>query len=581
MCCTDASFLFRWRKLVGVVVTFAALTAVGCKEAVEPAELILTNGRLITVDDDHPTAQALAARGGVIVAVGTDAEIARYRGDETQVIDLDGRLAIPGFVEGHAHFMGLGEMLMIVDLRDTSSWEEVVRRVAAAADDVPPGRWVLGRGWHQEKWDTPVQPNVEGYPTHDLLSRAVSDHPVSLTHASGHAVMVNRLAMEAAGITADTPDPEGGEILRDAAGRPTGLMRETAEELIQAAVEASDRTLPAEEIDARLERQIELATRECLTNGITSFQDAGSSLETVDRFDRAAREGTLGVRLWVMLNDPDERIRQAADRLPFFDDEHMLTVRAIKRVMDGALGSHGAWLLEPYDDLPGSVGLNTITVEQLERTAQVALDLDLQLCVHAIGDRANREVLDVFEQAYATQTDDADLRWRVEHAQHLNPEDVPRFGELGVIASVQSVHCTSDGPWVSERLGEERAAEGAYLWRALLDSGAVVSNGTDAPVEDIDPIANFYSSVTRRMDDNTVFYPQQRMTREEALRSYTIDAAYAAFEEEIKGSLTPGKLADVTVLSRDIMTVPEEEIPGTEVVYTILGGKVVHRNDGS
>ncbi|HXV75122.1 MAG TPA: amidohydrolase [Candidatus Polarisedimenticolaceae bacterium] len=556
----------------------------GCADdarPVETADLILTNGRLVTVDDARPEAEALAVRGGLILAVGSNDEIARFRGDATEVIDLAGRLAIPGFIEGHAHFTGLGQSLMIVDLRDAHGWDEVVARVAAAADEAPPGEWILGRGWHQEKWDSAPRPDVEGYPVHDRLSAATPDHPVALTHASGHAAIVNALALEAAGISDDTADPPGGTILRDADGRATGVLRETAEGLVERAIEARDRERSPQAIEERTRRQIELATAECLSNGVTSFQDAGSSFSTVDRLAAAAEDGTLGVRLWVMLNESNAALAQVTERFPLIDEhDQMLTVRAVKRVMDGALGSHGAWLLEPYSDLGDSVGLPTIAVEELAQAARIALDRGLQLCVHAIGDRANREVLDVFETAYA-EAPDADLRWRVEHAQHLHPDDLPRFADLGVIASMQAVHCTSDGPWVPDRIGTARAATGAYMWRALLDSGAVVTNGTDAPVEEIDPIANFHASVTRRMRDGERFFPEQRMTREQALRSYTLDAAYAAFEEGLKGSLTPGKLADVTVLSRDIMTVPEEQILDAEVVYTIVGGRLAYRADGS
>jgi len=554
----------------------------GCSERPEPADLILVNGKLVTVDETTPEAQALAARDGVIVAVGSTAEIERYRGPDTEVIDLGDKLAIPGFIEGHAHFTGLGRSLMIVDLRTARTWEEVVERVAEAVAMAEPGEWISGRGWHQEKWDAAPEPAVEGYPTHDLLSRAAPDNPVMLRHASGHASMVNARAMELAGITAASPDPPGGKILRDAAGRPTGLLRETADDAVAGALAGSEAERSAEQIEALARKEIELASEECLSKGVTSFQDAGSSFETIERIRAMAEEGRLGPRLWVMIGEDNDRLEQTADGYPIIGAAGgMLTVRAIKRAFDGALGSHGAWLLEPYSDLPETVGLNTIPVASLEETARIAIDNGLQLCVHAIGDRANREALDVFERAFDAHPDKKDLRWRIEHAQHLNPGDIPRFAELGVVASMQGIHCTSDGPWVPQRLGEERAAEGAYMWRALLDSGAIVSNGTDAPVEDVDPIASFYASVTRRMADGREFYPEQRMSREEALRSYTINAAHAAFEEEIKGSLTPGKLADVTVLSRDIMTVPEEEILDAEVVFTIVGGKVAYRSPGS
>jgi predicted amidohydrolase YtcJ len=311
---------------------------------------------------------------------------------------------------------------------------------------------------------------------------------------------------------------------------------------------------------------------------VTSFHDAGVDFETVDLYRQLVDEGALGVRLYVMIRQPNDRLAEHLDayRLVNYGD-HRLTVRAIKVSVDGALGPHGAWLLEPYSDLPSSTGLNTSPIAALHETARLAMEHGFQLCVHAIGDRANREVLDVYQRAFEEHPESDDVRWRIEHAQHLHPADIPRFGELEIIAAMQGIHATSDGPWVEPRLGEQRAEEGAYVWRDLWETGAVISNGTDAPVEDVDPIASYYATVSRRLADGTVFYPDQRLTRMEALETYTIKAAYAAFEEDIKGSLTPGKLADVTVLSKDILTVPEEEIPTAEVAYTVVGGKVMYR----
>jgi len=561
--------------LLLILSSMVALSA--CSSRPEPAELILVNGKLITVDDQQPEAQALAASGGRIVAVGTSEEIERYHGPDTRVVDLQGNLAIPGFIEGHAHFLGVGRSLMIVDLKKARTWSEVVERVAAATAQAAPGEWIQGRGWHQEKWDEPPRPDVDGYPVHDELSQATPDNPVVLGHASGHAVMVNARAMELAGIDRTTPDPDGGQILHDAKGRPIGVLRETAEDLIGEALGRAMAARSEEEIENEFSRKVELATQDCLSKGVTSFQDAGVSFESIGRLREAAGDGRLGVRLWVMIGEGNEALKETAGDYPVIDEsDHMITVRSIKRLLDGALGSHGAWLLEPYTDLEESEGLNTLAIEELEETAEIAAQHGLQLCVHAIGDRANREVLDIYEQTFERHPDRTDLRWRIEHAQHLHPEDIPRFAELDVIASMQAVHCTSDGPWVPQRLGDERSLQGAYVWRSLIDSGAVVSNGTDAPVEDVDPIANFFAAVSRRMRNGEDFYPEQRMTREEALRSGTLSAAYAAFEEDSKGSLTPGKLADVVVLSRDIMTVPVEEIPDAEVLYTVVGGNLVY-----
>jgi len=550
--------------------------------AEEPADLVLTGGTVVTMDDSHPHAQALAIRGDRIVAVGDDAEVKPRIGDGTQVIDLAGKLAVPGFIDSHAHFVSLGRSKMILDLSKARTWDEIVELVAGAAHNTPPDRWIVGRGWHQAKWRPPPSPSVQGYPTHEKLSQAVPDHPVMLTHGTGHMGLANAKAMELAGVDKDTADPEGGEILRDEAGNPTGVFREESMGLIRRAQEQGEARRTAQDEADELDEAIRLATEECLSQGVTTFCDASSSLATIDHFRRLALQGRLEVRLWVMISESNDVL---AERLPEYRivglGNHHLTVRAVKRFADGALGTHGAWLLAPYDDLPESVGLNTTPVDSIRRTAELAIRHGFQLCVHAIGDRANRETLDLFEQVFQEHPQQKDLRWRIEHAQHLHPDEIRRFGSLGVIAAMQGCHATSDGPFVVARLGIERARAGAYAWRSLLDSRAVVTNGTDAPVENLNPIECFYASITRKLADGTAFFPEQRMTRHEALRSYTLDAAYAAFEEDLKGSLTPGKLADVVVLSKDVLTVPAEEILGAQVLYTIVGGRVLYRKESS
>ena len=459
---------------------------------------------------------------------------------------------------------------MNLDLMHVQSWQEVIDMVGRAAAAAKPGDWIIGRGWHQEKWDAVPDGAVEGFPTHDRLSDVSPDNPVLLTHASGHAAFANRKAMEVSGVSASSPDPVGGEILRDESGQPTGIFRERAAGLITGPPAPTRR-----ERMARLDRAIDLAVAECLENGVTSFQDAGSSFPIVDQLINRAKAGTLDVRLWIMIREPTKRL---SDHLGDYAvrrvGNNTVTVGGLKRSIDGALGSRGAWLLEPYSDSPGSTGLATASVADVTAVGRLAIEHDLQLCVHAIGDRANREVLDIVEKLTKENPGVASARWRIEHAQHLHPDDIPRFAKLGVIASMQGVHCTSDAPWVVPRLGEQRAAEGAYVWRDLMKSGAVVTNGTDAPVEDIDPIASFHASVTRRTADGSVFYPAQRMRRMEALQSYTINAAYSAFEEDIKGTLTPGKLADVVILSHDILKVPDASIRDAKVVMTIVDGKV-------
>jgi predicted amidohydrolase YtcJ len=541
------------------------------------ADLVLRNGKIVTVDDKKPEAEALTARGDVVVAVGTNKEIQSYVGPKTKVIDLKGRLAIPGFIDAHAHFMSIGQAKMNLDLTKVKNWDEIVAMVAEAVKKAKPGGWILGRGWHQEKWDRRPTPNIEGFPTHVSLSKVSPNNPVMLTHASGHAGFTNAKAMELAGITKLTPNPAGGEILRDKNGNPTGLLLEIAQRLVSQALAKARAAMSEQERDAESRKQAMLAAEDCLKKGITTFEDAGSSFATIDLLKKMIDEGKMGVRLWVMVRASNGQLRDklAGYKIINYGNKH-LTVRAIKCYMDGALGSRGAWLLEPYSDLPTSTGLNTTPLDELKEAAEIAIQNGFQFCVHAIGDRANRETLNIYESAFKAHPDKTGLRWRIEHAQHLSAADIPRFGQFGVIAAMQGIHCTSDGAFVIARLGAKRAEEGAYVWQKLMKSGAIVANGTDAPVEDVDPIPCFHASVTRKLKDGSLFYADQRLSRQEALESYTLNGAYAAFEENIKGSLTPGKLADITVLSKDIMTIPDDEIPTAKVVYTIVGGKVMY-----
>ena len=557
----------------------AAAVMFYCQENISaqtrPADLVLMGGNIATMEKSQPIVQAVAILGDRIVSVGSNEKIMKFVGNQTKVIDLDGKFAMPGFIEGHAHFVGLGQSMMMLNLMKAKNWDAVVEQVEAAAKETPAGQWIIGRGWHQSKWDKAPTPNVEGYPTDKDINRVAPNHPVLLTHASGHMSFANGYAMRLAGVDAETKDPEGGEILRNESGKPIGVFRETAQGLISRARGRDEAGKSAEERAAYTSRAIELAGEECLRKGVTSFQDAGSSLDTVRELREFARNGELGVRLWVMIRDQNERM---AGRLKDFKmigyANNFLTCRALKRSIDGALGPHGAWLLAPYDDLPSSAGLNTASVESVTRTAELAMENDFQMCIHAIGDRANREVLDIFEEQFSKNPSSISRRWRVEHAQHLHPDDILRFGELGVIASMQGVHCTSDAVFVPKRLGMRRSKEGAYVWRSLMESGAIVTNGTDAPVEDVDPIPSFYASVTRKLKGEVTFFPEQCMSREEALRSYTIDCAYAAFEENLKGSLVAGKLADIVVLSKDLLNCSESEILDTKVLMTILGGKL-------
>jgi predicted amidohydrolase YtcJ len=562
-------------SLFAVIVAGLSLQAQrGGTAQAPPADLVLTNGRIVTVDDARPEVQALAVSGDRIEALGSADEIKSLVGPNTKVIDLGGQLAIPGFIESHGHFTGVGGAQLQLNLMNVDSWDTIVAMVAEAVSHAKPGQWIYGRGWHQEKWTSKPDPNVEGFPTHASLDRVSPNNPVVLVHASGHASFVNAKAMELAGIKRSTEAPAGGEILRDKNGDATGLMRERAQGLVR------EPAPTPEERDALTRKQVELAAKESLSKGITTFEDAGSPLTTIDVMKRMADDNALGIRLWVMIRQPNAIIgpKLAQYKMIDYADGH-LTVRAIKRQIDGALGSRGAWLLQPYADKPESSGLATEPIDGpdgIEETAKLAIANGFQLCVHAIGDRANRATLDIFEHAFKANPDKKDLRWRVEHAQHLSAQDIPRFGKLGVIASMQGIHCTSDAPYVLERLGAARAKEGAYVWQKLMKTGAVVANGTDAPVEDVDPIPNYYASVSRKTKSGMVFYPDQRMSRIEALKSMTINGAYAAFEEGNRGSLKPGKYADVTVLSKDILTIPEDEIPTAKVSYTIVGGRLLY-----
>lgn len=562
--------------LRSLTLLLAAALAPHLARAQPRATMAIVNGHVVTVDSTRPEAEAVAIAGDRILAVGTNAEIRRLVGPATRVIDAQGRLVVPGFIDGHGHYMRLGESKLELDLTTARTWDDVVAQVRKAAKTAPPGNWIVGGGWHQEKWDRPPVPSVEGNPVHASLSAASPNNPVVLAHASRHAVFVNARALELVGITRTTPDPAGGEIVRDAKGEATGLLRESAEHLVDTARARADAGRSRAERLATARQVVALAGADALSKGITSFHDAGQSFAGIDLYKSLADEGVLPVRLYVMVRyETIERLDALLDRYRMQGYAHgYLTVRSIKRQIDGALGSNGAWLLEPYADLPRSTGLALEPPDSLYQVAELALRHGFQLNVHAIGDRANREVLDVYERAFAAHSGVRDPRWRIEHAQHVAPTDVPRFKQLGVIASMQGIHAISDAPWIASKLGEARAKSESYLFRSLWDEGVVVTNGTDTPIEDVNPIPSFYGMVSRTTKDGTVFVPEQRLTRAEALRAYTLNNAYASFMEKDLGSITPGKYADIVVLSKDIMTIPEREIPSARVEYTIVGGRV-------
>lgn len=555
------------------------LIVFSCDDKPEPADLVIRGGKIYTVTEKNPVVQAIAVRGDRIVFTGTEQDAEKYIGGKTSVMDLGGNILTPGFIEGHGHIMGIGYNELNLDLMNVKSYEEMIERVRQAVSKVQPGQWIVGRGWHQDKWDIKPSKMVKGFPVHDKLSEVSPDNPVFLRHASGHAGFANRKAMELAGVNQlsiekiQQEQSEGGEIIRDDLGNPTGLFNERAMALID--VHIPDDT---KETDRQA---LEMALQACLRNGVTSFHDAGASGSHIGLFHDFKKEGKLAVRLYVMITGGDrDLVYEWFNKGPEIDSTGLLTIRSIKLNCDGALGSRGAWLLEPYSDRPDFSGMATLSMDTVLKTAQEALRHGFQVCSHAIGDRANREVLDRYESAFRDNPDLAkDHRFRIEHAQHLHPDDIPRFAKLGVIPAFQAIHMSSDRPWAIERLGEKRIKEGAYMWQSVLITGARIVNGTDAPVEPVNPIPSFYASVTRKTlkgEPAGGYEPEEKMNREQALKSYTLDAAYGAFEEKIKGSLEPGKLADFTIFSKDIMAVPEAEILETEVIMVFVGGKLAY-----
>ena len=552
-------------RLHRVPPAFALLLAAAASAGAQaqPADLIVVNARIHTVDEGRPRAEALAVRNGRVQFVGSRRGAEVLRGPQTRVADLAGATVIPGIADAHVHLLGLGQALRTVDLTGTRSLDEVVSRIAARARELPAGTWITGRGWDQNDWpDTRL-------PTHEALTRAVPGHPIYVVRVDGHAAYVNAAALRIAGVTAETRDPSGGRIERAASGEPTGV-------LVDAAMGLVSRRIPPMSRDQVRDATL-AAIREVNRLGLTSVHDAGVDAATVDVYEELARAGNYSLRNYVMIRQDDSTLARYFRRGPqsaLYDGR--LWIRAIKISADGALGSRGAALLDPYSDEATHSGLILTSAERIRDVAARALRAGFQLNVHAIGDRGNRVVLDAFEAALR-DAPAADHRFRVEHAQILHHDDIPRFAQLDVIPSMQSTHQTSDMYWAPNRIGYSRSL-GAYAWRSLLNTGVVIANGTDFPVEPVNPMFTFHSAITRQDDNGWPaggWFGDQRMTREEALKSMTIWPAYAAFQEASLGSLTIGKLADFVVLDRDIMTVAPEQIRGTVVLATYIGGRAV------
>jgi predicted amidohydrolase YtcJ len=552
------------RSLLLVASLLAARTLVAQQPAAPRADLIVTNARIYTVDESRPRAEALAVRGGRVQFVGSATEAMALRGPGTRVIDAAGRTVIPGIVDAHAHLTGLATALRDVDLVGTRSYDEVIARVAARARETPAGTWILGRGWDQNDWgDT-------RFPTHEALTRAVPNHPVVLTRVDGHALLANAAAMRAARITAATRDPEGGRVERGAGNEPSGVFVDNAQSLVERVVPPLSRD--------QMRTAIAAAVKEMHRWGLVGLHDAGEPREVIDLLEEMARAGALDLRAYIMVADDSAAVGHYLARGPqsaLYDGR--LWIRSIKLYADGALGSRGAALLDPYDDDPKNSGLLVSAPAHIQDVATRALRAGFQVNTHAIGDRGNRVALDAYEAALrAVPT--ADHRFRIEHAQVVNFADVPRFAELGVIPSMQAVHQTSDMYWAPNRLGYARSL-GAYAWRSFLNTGVIVPNGSDFPVEAVNPLRSFHAAVSRQDEHDWPpggWFPAERMSRYEALESMTLWPAYAGFQESVMGSLSPGKFADFVILDRDIMTVPDAALLGTAVVATYIAGRAVY-----
>ena len=544
----------------------AAAAALGAQssQSQAPADLIVTNARIYTVDDSHPVAEAFAVRAGRVAFVGDARGALTLRGPQTRLLDLGGRTVIPGMTDAHGHVAELGQTLAIVDLTGASSYDEIVARVTAKAKTVAPGVWIEGHGWDQNRWaDT-------HFPSHEKLSAAVPNNPVILERIDGHANLANKKAMEAAGVTAATKDPAGGRIEHLPDGSPSGVFVDNAQAITQRVVPVASHE--------ELKRQLANAIAETHRWGLTGVHDAGEPQNILDIYEELGKSGEINSRIYAMIGDDSTAIMKAFARGPqsaLYGGT--LWIRSIKLYADGAMGSRGAALLEPYSDDPTNSGLLKSTPAHLLDVATRALRNGFQVCIHAIGDRGNRVALDAYEAALAA-VPAADHRFRIEHAQNLHYADIPRFAKLGVIPSMQASHQTSDMYWVGTRLGVSRLP-GAYAWRSLLNTGIVIPDGSDFPVERVNPLISFHAAVSRQDANNWPpggWFPEQRMTRDEALKAMTIWPAFAAFQEHDLGSLTPGKYADFVVLDQDIMRAPVETILATHVISTWVGGKMVY-----
>jgi hypothetical protein len=536
---------------------------------VETADTVFKNGNVYTVNERQPRAQAIAVKAGRIIFVGSNADAKKYEGKETRVVDLQGHTVVPGLTDSHNHLIGVGQREMTLNLEGTSSLEDFLAKVKARVDRAKPGEWITGRGWIETFWKPPV------FPTRQDLDRVAPDNPILLRRADGHGAVVNSAALKVAGIDRNSPNPFGGEISKDKTGEPNGMLLDSAQGLVTKHIPATT--------EADIEQAVLLGVKREIELGWCQVQDAGGSYDEVALYRKLYEAGKIKLRIYKAVygptKDSQRLLREGAS--VGANDNH-LTVRTIKVVLDGALGSRGAALLEPYSDKPDTSGFLTQKEEELLPMLEEALRQGIQVETHAIGDRANRTILDLYEKAMAAvppeQRKIREPRWRVEHAQIVNPVDIPRFAKLGVIPSMQPSHAIGDLHFAPSRLGIKRL-EGAYAWQSFIKSGVIVPGGSDAPVERGEPMIEFYAAVARKDQkgfSGEGWHPEQAVSREQALKMFTLWPATAAFEEKLKGSIEVGKLADLTVLSADIMKIPEMEILKTQCLMTVIGGEIVY-----
>ncbi len=551
------------------IAVVAGLLITGCnmRSGADSADMVLMDAVVATVDSDFSIAEAVAIKDGVITFVGSNSDVEAYIGGGTEVLRLDGAMVLPGLVDAHGHLHSLGDQLASLDVNNTTSYEEIVELVAGRVEETPAGEWIVGGRWNQNVWP------VREFPHHAALSAVSPDNPVFLMRVDGNSAFANSKAMELAGITRDTPDPSGGRIIRDADGEPTGV-------LINQAMNAIRDILP-EPAPEEMEERLKMAVEACLEVGMTGVHEAGIGEHHIELYKRLIDRGELDMRIYAMYGEQERPVMEgdlyelfSGVRVPEYGN-HMLSVNSIKVYFDGALGSRGAAFFEPYDDDPGNIGVLRVTPEYITKVTEAALRAGMGVATHCIGIRGTRLAIDAYEEALGTVPTD-DHRLRIEHAQIVRYEDVEKFRDLDIIPSMQPIHATSDMSYVVDRIGEERA-EGGYAWRWFIDAGLPLPMGSDFPVEPVNPLYGIYAAITRQDHDGNPpggWFPEQRVTIQEAIKGFTIWAAHAAYQDEVLGSLEKGKLADITVLDRNILEVEPKELLQTEVLYTIVGGEI-------